>query len=135
MPPLRAVIPLLGLLVSPAGGAAAPPANHSQIGVWSTALYAPPKPPEFHLPGPHGAAALGLAVAQFQAQGKASEHDAYVATELARVLTGGDADMQDTLSEDDITTLEREAFSKLVRQPKTIARIEHMLATGKPLRN
>ncbi|QCG91707.1 lytic transglycosylase domain-containing protein [Azospirillum sp. TSH100] len=43
---LRAVVfPLLGLLVSPAGGAAAPPANLSQIGVWSTALYVPPKQP------------------------------------------------------------------------------------------
>ncbi|ANC92716.1 transglycosylase [Azospirillum humicireducens] len=44
-PLLRAVGPLLGLLVSPAGGAAAPPANLSQIGVWSTALYAAPKAP------------------------------------------------------------------------------------------
>jgi len=97
--------------------------------------YTPPLPPEFRLPGPNGAAALGLAVAQFEAQGKASEHDAAVATELARILTGGDTDMQDVLAEDDITTLEREAFLKLVRQPKTIARIDHMLATGKPLRN
>lgn len=49
-PLLRAVIPLLGLLVSPAGGAAAPPANNSQIGVWSTALYAAPKLPAHPLP-------------------------------------------------------------------------------------
>jgi 3-hydroxyacyl-CoA dehydrogenase len=31
--------------------------------------------------------------------------------------------------------LERTAFMKLVRNPATVARIEHMLTTGKPLRN
>ena len=31
--------------------------------------------------------------------------------------------------------LERGGFMKLVRNPGTLARIEHMLETGKPLRN
>ena len=31
--------------------------------------------------------------------------------------------------------LERSEFMKLTREPRTQARIEHMLETGKPLRN
>ena len=51
------------------------------------------------------------------------------------VLTGGDADLTETLGEDDLLALERRAFMQLVRQPRHLARIEHMLETGKPLRN
>ena len=54
---------------------------------------------------------------------------------VARVLTGGDTDMLDTMSEDDMTTLERSEFMTLVRNPASLARTEHMLTTGKPLRN
>ena len=39
------------------------------------------------------------------------------------------------MSEDDVTTLERGAFMELVRNPASLARTEHMLSTGKPLRN
>ena len=31
--------------------------------------------------------------------------------------------------------LERAQFGRLVRMPQSLARIEHMLETGKPLRN
>jgi 3-hydroxyacyl-CoA dehydrogenase len=51
------------------------------------------------------------------------------------VLSGGETDIMATMTEDDVTTLEREAFMALVRNPATLARIEHMLETGKPLRN
>jgi 3-hydroxyacyl-CoA dehydrogenase len=39
------------------------------------------------------------------------------------------------VSEDHLYRLEREAFMDLVKTPGTLARIEHMLDTGKPLRN
>jgi 3-hydroxyacyl-CoA dehydrogenase len=39
------------------------------------------------------------------------------------------------IEEDVILTLEREAFIELLKEEKTLARIDHMLATGKPLRN
>ena len=39
------------------------------------------------------------------------------------------------LTEDDVLTLEREAFMRLAKTPGTLARIETMLMTGKPLRN
>ncbi len=97
--------------------------------------YQPPKPAEYRLPGPGGRVALDLAVDGFAAQGKATPHDVVVSKEVARVLTGGDTDPLDTLSEDDITGLERRSFMALVRNPASLARTEHMLNTGKPLRN
>ena len=97
--------------------------------------YTAPAPFEYRLPGPGGLVALELAVDGFAAQGKATPHDVVVSKAVARVLTGGDTDMLDTLSEDDMTGLERTAFMTLVRTPASLARTEHMLTTGKPLRN
>ena len=97
--------------------------------------YAPPEPPVFHLPGPSGKAALALAVGEFARTGKATAHDVVVADALARVLTGGDADPVDEVGEDALLALEREAALSLLRTGGTRARIEHMLETGKPLRN
>ena len=97
--------------------------------------YAPPEPPVFHLPGSSGKAALALAVGEFARTGKATAHDVAVADALARVLTGGDADLTDEVGEDALLALEREAALSLMRTEGTRARIEHMLRTGKPLRN
>ncbi len=92
-------------------------------------------PAEFRLPGPGGRVALELAVDGFAASGRATAHDVVVSHAVARVLTGGETDPLDVLGEDEVTALERGAFMSLVRHPATLARVEHMLATGKPLRN
>ncbi len=97
--------------------------------------YQPPQPLELALPGPSGKAALDMAVAGFRASGVATPHDVVVADRLATVLTGGETDPTESVSEDRISELEREAFMALVRTPGTLARIEQMLETGKPLRN
>ena len=97
--------------------------------------YAPPEPPVFRLPGRSGQAALTLAIGEFARTGKATPHDVVVATALARVLSGGNADPIDEVGEDAVLTLERETLLSLVRTPETQARIEHMLETGRPLRN
>lgn len=97
--------------------------------------YQPPEPPAFRLPGAGGKAALTLAVEGFHARGLATDYDVVVSGKLADVLTGGEADLVDTLSEEDMLALERTAFMALVREPRTQSRIEHMLETGKPLRN
>lgn len=97
--------------------------------------YTPPERPEYRLPGPAGAAALKLAVDSFRKQGLATPHDETVAGELAWVLTGGNTDPTEVTTEADLLKLEVEAFMRLVRNPKSQARVEHMLETGKPLRN
>jgi 3-hydroxyacyl-CoA dehydrogenase len=43
--------------------------------------------------------------------------------------------MVDILTEEDVLELEREAISRLARHEDSLARMEHMLVTGKPLRN
>lgn len=97
--------------------------------------YRAPEPPSFALPGPTAAAALGLAVSDVVLVGKASAHDAVVAGALAEVLSGGATDITDLRSEAEMMALERAAFMRLLRLPATLARIEHMLLTGRPLRN
>ncbi len=55
---------------------------------------------------------------------------------LAEVLTGGpDADVTEPVAPETLLALERAAFMRLVRTEPTLARMEHTLATGKPLRN
>ena len=63
-------------------------------------------------------------------------HDKLVAGALAEVLTGGPgADQSEPISEDNVLALERAAFMRLVKTKATLARIEHTLETGRPLRN
>ncbi|QVM85229.1 3-hydroxyacyl-CoA dehydrogenase/enoyl-CoA hydratase family protein [Novosphingobium decolorationis] len=97
--------------------------------------YAPPEAPEFRLPGDSGRVGLAMAAQGFHKRGLATEYDLVVSDALAEVLTGGDGDLVDTVSEQELLKLERDAFMKLVREPRSIARVEHMLETGKPLRN
>ena len=98
--------------------------------------YAPPEPVTLTLPGPSGKAALHMAVRDLRAKGVATPHDEVVADALAHVLTGGaNADPTEPVSADDVLKLEREAFMRLIRTDATLARIEHTVATGKPLRN
>ncbi len=97
--------------------------------------YVPPPPPELHLPGPGGALAMGLAAEGFHKRGLATDHDMVVSRALAGVLSGGDADLLDTVTEDRMLALERAGFMSLMKTPATLARIEHTLNTGKPLRN
>ena len=97
--------------------------------------YAPPEPPTFRLPGASGRTGLAMAVRDFQKKGLATAYDGVVADRLAEVLTGGEADLIDTVTEDQLLKLERAKFLESMKDSRTQARIEHMLTTGKPLRN
>ena len=63
------------------------------------------------------------------------DHGMEVGKELAKVLSGGDTTLENTLSEDDLYKLELDAFMKLIETEKTQDRIKHTLKTGKPLVN
>jgi 3-hydroxyacyl-CoA dehydrogenase len=97
--------------------------------------YTPPEPVEVSLPGPSARAAFDMAVEGFVAQGKATAHDQVVARALAEVVSGGDTDITEEIGEKALMTLERKAFLSLIKMPATLDRIEHMLETGRPLRN
>ena len=64
-----------------------------------------------------------------------SEHDKKIANKLAYVMAGGDLSEPSYVSEQYLLDIEREAFLSLCSERKTLERIQHMLKTGKPLRN
>ncbi len=97
--------------------------------------YTPPEEPEISLPGKTALAAMSMAVDGFRLSGKATPHDVVVGKALAGVLSGGDTDITETISENSLLALERRAFVALSKTPESIARVTHMLKTGKPLRN
>ncbi|MEJ2283295.1 MAG: 3-hydroxyacyl-CoA dehydrogenase NAD-binding domain-containing protein [Desulfobacterales bacterium] len=97
--------------------------------------YAPPLKRPFRV---LGQAAQGMVAAQIadMASGRfITEYDASLARRIAYVISGGNVRDNATVTDDVILTLERKAFIECLKQEKTMARIEHMLQTGKPLRN
>ena len=97
--------------------------------------YAPPMKRPFKV---LGQAAQGMVAAQIadMANGQfITEYDAFLARRISYVISGGDVRDNALVTDDVILTLEREAFIDFLKQEKTMARIEHMLKTGKPLRN
>ena len=67
--------------------------------------------------------------------GKATAYDEVVSKALATVLSGGNTDITKTLTEQDLLDLELDLFMELIKNKGTMDRVEHMLETGKPLRN
>ncbi len=81
-------------------------------------------------------AQMKLALHLLRRAERISDHDVVVGTQLAKVLSGGgEFTSPQRVSEAYLLDLEREAFVSLCGQKKTIERIQHMLKTGKPLRN
>jgi 3-hydroxyacyl-CoA dehydrogenase len=64
-----------------------------------------------------------------------TDHDLTVSTKVGYVLCGGNVLENTKVSEQYLLDLEREAFLSLCGDPNTQARMQHMLTTGKPLRN
>ncbi len=80
-------------------------------------------------------AALDLDIYLAHQGGYISDYDRHVGRKLAHVLAGGPLSQASLVSEDYLSGLEREAFLSLCGEEKTQQRMEHILKTGKPLRN
>ncbi|MCA9724579.1 MAG: 3-hydroxyacyl-CoA dehydrogenase, partial [Kurthia sp.] len=85
--------------------------------------------------GAPGYAALLLGADAMLKSGYISPYDLEIAKKIAHVLAGGLVPYGSLVDEEYLLDLEREAFLSLVAQPKTQARMQHMLIKGKPLRN
>jgi 3-hydroxyacyl-CoA dehydrogenase len=85
--------------------------------------------------GEAGVALLKVGIYMARQGGYISEYDAVIGEKLANVLSGGRLTGEQKVSEQYLLDLEREAFLSLCGQPKTQERMQHMLKTGKPLRN
>ena len=98
--------------------------------------YAPPHPHNhIKLSGESGYALLRVGLWSMRQGNYISDYDVEVGTKLAKVLTGGNLTGEPVVSEQYLLDLEREAFLSLCGNPKTQQRMQHMLQTGKPLRN
>lgn len=94
--------------------------------------YKAPEPIVLNLPGGAARVSLNMAVKAMTKVGKATAYDEEITKKLAFILSGGE---EGECSEEEVLTMERDAFISLIRNPKTLARMEHILETGKPLRN
>lgn len=99
------------------------------------ANYQVSKPVKIPVLGSNGANTMKLGAYQLWKSGYISEHDYKIASKLAYVLAGGEVPEDTLVDPAYLLDLEREAFLSLIGEPKTQARMAHMLRTGKPLRN
>ena len=97
--------------------------------------YHPPAPAEIRVLGEEFFAAAKLAVHMMIRGEYATEYDGVVARKLAYIMAGGSITAAQTVPEQYVLDLEREAFVSLCGERKTQERIAHTLKTGKPLRN
>jgi 3-hydroxyacyl-CoA dehydrogenase len=98
--------------------------------------YVQPRPrTDIPVLGEPALAAIKLAIHMMIRGGFISEYDGHVARKLAYIIAGGDLSRKTLVSEQYLLDLEREAFVSLCGERKTQERIQHMLKTGKPLRN
>lgn len=97
--------------------------------------YLPPLATRFRVAGIEGHARLQAGLVNWLEGGFISKHDYTLANELAFVLCGGELNQNTLVDEQWMLKLERDAFIKLASTELTQARINHLLETGKPLRN
>jgi 3-hydroxyacyl-CoA dehydrogenase len=95
----------------------------------------PPSEPTIRVLGEQFLAGAKLAIHMMLRGEYITEYDAVVGRKLAHVLAGGALSAPQTVSEQYVLELEREAFVSLCGERKTQERIQHTLKTGKPLRN
>ena len=96
--------------------------------------YTPPRPKDdIRVAGRDSFAMIKLALWTMRKSGYILDHDVTVSEKVGYVLCGGDVTENTIVTEQYLLDLEREAFLSLCGHPKTQARIQHLLSTGKPL--
>ena len=97
--------------------------------------YAPPVQRKIRAFGAAGQGMINAELFNMQSARYVSEYDVFLAKRIAYVISGGDIRTNSLIDEEVILNLEREAFVDFWKEEKTVARVDHMLTTGKPLRN
>jgi 3-hydroxyacyl-CoA dehydrogenase len=97
--------------------------------------YTPPAKTGVPAAGPEGRRAMQELLEGLDASAIITPHDRVVGAHLAELLCGGGAPAGEIVSDEDLCALERQAFLGLAGTAATIARIEHILSEGRPLRN
>jgi len=98
--------------------------------------YVQPKPRnDIKVQGRTGIALFKAGITAMRMGRYISDHDMKIADKLAYVICGGDLSYPQTVTEQYLLDLEREAFLSLTGEKKTLERIQSLLQGGKPLRN
>jgi 3-hydroxyacyl-CoA dehydrogenase len=92
-------------------------------------------PAQIPVAGDTGIATLKMMLVNMKEGGFISDHDYEISSRIAEILCGGEVEPGSIVDEKWLLDLERKHFVALAKTPKTQDRIEHMLKTGKPLRN
>lgn len=103
--------------------------------LFETGYRPPPHPRGIPVVGATGIANLKMRLLNMGVGGFISAHDHLIAERLAGAMCGGELDAGSRVDAGWFLRLEREAFMELLGTEQTMARITHMLETGKPLRN
>lgn len=97
--------------------------------------YTKPIPKPIKVLGKQALGAFLVGIDSLLAGRYVSAHDKKIASKLAYVMAGGDLSEASFVDAQYLLDLEREAFLSLCTEQKTLERVQHMLKTGKPLRN
>ena len=110
--------------------------------LWQGGAYLPENPQKIQVMGKDLKALISMQIVNLQRGGRISEYDAYLANKLADViccandLSLGASDLNKVYVDNSVfLKAEREVFLELASNRKTQDRIEHLLQTGRPLRN
>ena len=108
----------------------------AELRTLAAAGYRPPlRPAAIPVLGRSGISTIKAFMVNMLEGGQISEHDYLIGSKVATVMCGGDVEGGSLVDEQWFLDLERGHFMELIATEKTQARIEHMLKTGKPLRN
>lgn len=99
------------------------------------ASYQPPLKQKFKVFGETGIATVKALLVNMRDGNQISEHDYKIAVNLADAMCGGEIEKDTEVSEDWLLERELINFAELASSEKSAARMQHMLETGKPLRN
>lgn len=102
----------------------------------AAAGYRSPAPrTDIRVPGRGGLATVKMSIHLMWMAKQITDYDKVVAEKLGYIMCGGNLSEETKVSEQYLLDLEREAFLSLCGDRRTLERIQHMLKTGKPLRN
>ena len=97
--------------------------------------YSSPIEPIFNLPGLNVMPSMIEILEKLYEAKKIKDHGMTVGKKLAFMLSGGDTEISNIQSEQELLDLERAVFLELIEMPLTQERIKHTLDNGKPLFN
>ncbi len=97
--------------------------------------YAPPAKRKIRVMGQSAQGMVNAELFNMKSGKYISDYDELLAKRIAFVISGGEVRENSEVDEEVILKLERDAFIDFWKQEKTHARVEHLLKTGKPLRN